>query len=173
MTGAAAVAGCSDDSCGPGGAPDTGLVAAGDAVALTYGNLVSGLNNDCPASDAPAGVVSLTIIGMQVGGSGFITLCVARPDLLATQAQALGLDVPGAEVRIVDLVGIADSCSFAIDSSQPATGSATASGLCGNGSDAAGFALALDGSLSLTRTCGATLDSVRVTLDGRIAVAAN
>jgi hypothetical protein len=173
MTGAAAVACCGDDSCGPGDAPDTGLVAAGDAIALTYGNLTGGLNNDCPASDAPAGVVSLTIAGMQVGGSGFITLCVARPDLLATQAQALGLDVPDVEVRIVDLVGMADSCSFAIDRSQPATGSATASGLCGNGGDAAGFALALDGSLSLTRTCGATIDSVRVTLDGRVAVAAN
>jgi hypothetical protein len=173
MTGAAAVAGCGDDSCGPGGAPDAGLVASSDAITLTYGTLTGGLNNDCPASDAPAGVVSLTIIGMQVGGSGFITLCVARPDLLARQPQALGLDVPGVEVRIVDLVGMADSCSFAIDRSQPATGDATSSGLCGNGSDAAGFALALDGSLSLTRTCGATIDSVRVTLDGRVAVAAN
>lgn len=173
MTGAAAVAGCSDDSCGPGDAPDTGLVAAGDAVALTYGNLTGGLNNDCPASDAPAGVVSLTIRGPQIDGAGFITLCVARPDLLARQAQALDLDVAGAEVRIVDLSGTANGCSFAIDRSQPATGNATASGLCGNGSDAAGFALALDGSLSLTRTCGATIDSVRVTLDGRVAVAAN
>jgi catechol 2,3-dioxygenase-like lactoylglutathione lyase family enzyme len=37
--------------------------------------------------------------------------------------------------------------------------------------DAAGFALALDGALSLKRTCGATIDAVQVTLRGRVAVA--
>lgn len=169
--GAAAAAGCSDDSCGPGGAPDTGLVASGDAVTLTYGRLASGLNNDCPARDAPSGVISLTIRGMQTDGTGAVTLCVARPDLLARQAQALGLDVAGTEVRIVDVNGTANACSVAIDRSQPATGTATSSGLCGNGSDAAGFALEIDGSLSLTRTCGTAVDSIRVTLHGRVAVA--
>jgi hypothetical protein len=170
--GSAALAGCGDDSCGPGGAPDTGLIAGSDAVTLTYGALTAGLNNDCPAPDAPAGVVSLTIIGMQTGGSGLVTLCVARPDLLATQAQGLGLDL-SAPVQVVDVIGTADGCSFKIDPSQPASGSATSSGLCGNGSDAAGFALVLDGSLSLTRTCGATVDSIRIALHGRVAVAAN
>jgi hypothetical protein len=169
--GAAALAGCSDDSCGPGGAPDTGLIAGGDAVTLTYGHLTGGLNNDCPAGDAPPGVISLSIHGTQSDGSGLVTLCVARPDLLAKQAQALALDVAGAQVRLVDLSGSANSCSFVIDRAQPATGNATSSGLCGNGSDAAGFALVLDGSLSLTRTCGATVDSIRVTLHGRVAVA--
>lgn len=169
-SGLAALAGCSDDSCGPGGAPDTGLIAGSDAVTLTYGALTAGRNNDCPASDAPAGVVSLTITGMQSGGSGLVTLCVARPDLLAEQAQGLGLDLQ-APVQVVDVIGTANSCSFTIDRSQPATGKATSSGLCGNGSDAAGFALVLDGSVSLTRTCGATVDSLRVALHGRVAVA--
>lgn len=169
-SGAAALAGCSDDSCGPGGAPDTGLIAGSDAVTLTYGHLTGGLNNDCPANDAPPGVISLSIHGTQSDGSGLVTLCVARPDLLAKQAQGLGLDA-GAQVRVIDVTGTASSCSFAIDKSQPATGNATASGLCGNGSDAAGFALVLDGSLSLTRTCGAIVDSLRITLHGRIAVA--
>ena len=58
---AAGSTGCSDDSCGPGGAPDVGLVASGSAVTLTYGRLTAGLNGDCPASDAPSGVVSLTL----------------------------------------------------------------------------------------------------------------
>ncbi len=175
VAGATAVTGCGDDSCGPGGAPDTGLLASTDTVTLTYGNLISGLNNDCPAADAPSGVVSMTILGHQSDSvlsntSGLLTLCIARPDLLAKQAQALGTDA-GAPVRVVDLSGDANNCSFTVDKTQPATGSATSSGLCGNGSDAAGFAIAIDGSLSLTRTCGTTVDSVQITLRGRVAVA--
>jgi hypothetical protein len=168
--GMAGAPGCSDDSCGPGGAPDTGLIASSGAVTLTYGQLRGGLNNDCPASDAPAGVISLSIHGTQAGGSGLVTLCVARPDLLARQAQGLGL-AAGAAVRLIDVTGSTTTCSFTIDPSQPVTGSATASGLCGNGSDAAGFALVLDGALSLTRTCGPAVDSVQITLHGRVAVA--
>jgi hypothetical protein len=167
--GAAAAPGCGDDSCGPGGAPDAGLIAGGGGVTLTYGGLHGGLNNDCPAPDAPAGVISLSIHGTQPGGAGLVTLCVGRPDLLAGQAQALGLDA-GAAVRVIDLTGDANNCTFTIDRAQPATGSATSSGLCGNGSDAAGFALVLDGALSLTRTCGQTVDSLPITLHGRVAV---
>lgn len=170
VAGTAAVTGCSDDTCGPGGAPDTGLVAGGDAVTLTYGHLTGGLNNDCPASDAPAGVISLSIHGTQADGTGRVTLCVARPDRLASQAQALGLDVADAAVRVVDVAGSANNCTFVIDRSQPVTGTATSSGLCGNGSDAAGFALVLDGALSLTRSCGMVDDSIRITLHGRVAV---
>jgi hypothetical protein len=171
----AAGAGCSDDSCGPGGAPDSGLVASGDAVTLTYGHLIAEQNNDCPAPDAPPGVISLTIRGSQTDATGFITLCVARPDLLAKQAQALGPDAAGSEVRLVDISGTANVCRLTIDrsaSAQPITGSVTSSGLCGNGSDAAGFALALDGAVSLARACGTTTDSLRVTLSGRVAAAA-
>jgi hypothetical protein len=137
---------------------------------LTYGQLHGGLNRDCPAAGAPDGVISMTISGTQAGADGLVTLCVTRPDLLASQPQALGLNVAGAEVRLVDLRGTANSCSFAIDDSQPVTGTATSAGLCGNGRDPAGFALVVDGALSLLRTCGATIDSVRITLHGRVAV---
>lgn len=167
-----AAAGCGDDSCGPGGAPEVGLVASSDAATLTYGQLHGGLNGDCPAAGAPSGVTSLTIIGMQAGAGGFVTLCVERPDLLAKQAQALGPNVAGSAVHVVDLNGTANGCSFAVDRSQPVDGTASATGLCGNGSDAAGFALVIDGSLALTRTCGTAVDSVRITLHGRVAVAA-
>jgi hypothetical protein len=171
---AALAAGCgggSDDRCGPDDAPAVGLVAAGEGVTLTYGALTGGLNGDCPAAGAPSGVTSLTIAG--TGDGGFVTLCVSRPDLLAKQAQALALEVPGTtvEVGIVDVAGTAAGCSYAIDRAKPATGSATSTGLCDNGADAAGFALELDGALSLTRTCGQTVDSVAVTLRGRVAVA--
>jgi len=171
----AAATGCSDNSCGPGGAPDSGLVASSDMVTLTYGNLASSLNNDCPAVNQPTGVFSMTIIGHQAGSvlstsTGLLTLCIARPDLLAKQAQMLGTDA-GAPVRVVDLSGDANGCSFTVDKTQPTTGNATSRGLCGNGSDAAGFAIELTGSLTLNRTCGTTSDSIQVTLHGKVAVA--
>jgi hypothetical protein len=165
-------AGCSDDgdSCGPGNAPAAGLVASAGAVTLTYGQLISRPGNDCPTSGAPAGVVSLTIEATQTDGTGLFTLCVGRPDLLARQAQALGGDTAGVEVRLIDFTGAGGGCSFALDRSQPITGTATSTGMCGNGEDAAGFALTVNGSASLTRTCGATVDAVTVAIQGRVAV---
>jgi hypothetical protein len=156
-------------ACGPGDAPQTGLIASGPAT-LTYGQLIGGLNNDCPATGAPAGVISLTIAGVQTDGTGLLTLCVARPDRLAGQAQSLGQDVAGSEVRVVDLTGTASGCSFTLDTAKPVSGTATSTGLCQNGGDPAGFALTLDGTLSFTRTCGATVDSVQATVHGRVAV---
>ena len=169
------VAGCGggDDSCGPGSAPAAGLTASGDAVTLTYGQLSAGLNNDCPVSGAPAGVVSLTIFAMQTDGTGALALCVSRPDLLASGSQALGPDAAGSEIRVIDVHGAAQSCTFTVDRAKPITETATSKGLCGNGGDPAGFALTLDGALALTRTCGSTVDSVQVTLRGTVAVSAN
>ncbi len=167
-------AGCGgDDSCGPGSAPASGLTAGGNSVTLTYGQLTAGLNNDCPASGAPSGVVSMTIFGTQTGGSGSIALCVSRPDLLAGGSQALGPDAAGTEVRIIDLSGEATSCDYTVDRAKPITGTATSKGMCGNGNDPAGFALTLNGALSFTRTCGATVDSIQVTLGGTAAINGN
>jgi hypothetical protein len=161
-----------DDSCGSDGAPAVGLVASGTDLSLTYGGLTAGLNRDCPAADAPAGVISLTILGTQTDGTGFITLCVSRPDVLTDRSQTLALDDPAAaiEVRLVDLNGGANNCRFAIDRTQPVTGTVSSSGMCGDGSDPAGFALVVDGALTLRRTCGTTVDSVPITLRGRVAV---
>ncbi len=168
---AAGATGCGDDSCGPSGAPAIGLVASNDAVTLTYGQLTSGLNNDCPAAGAPSGVISMTIAGTQSDGSGLVTLCIGRPDLLAHQALGLGGDTASAEVRVIDLTGTANNCALKLDVTQSVSGTATTSGLCGNGGDPAGFALVLDGAVTLTRTCGAAIDSVAVTVRGRVAVA--
>lgn len=158
-------------SCGPGDAP-AGVVASGGPVALTYGQFTGGLNNDCPASGAPMGVISMTILGMQTdaGGGGFFTLCIGRPDLLASQPLGIGFDAAAA-VRVVDFNGQASGCTFTVDRSQPPGGTASASGLCDNGRNAAGFALALDATLTLTRTCGTTTDAVPVTVRGGVAVA--
>ena len=168
---AAGTTGCGEDSCGPGGAPAGGLVASNDAVTVTYGQLTSGLNNDCPAADAPSGVISMTIAGTQSDGSGLVTLCISRPDLLAHQALALGGDTASAEVRVIDLTGTANNCALKLDVTQSVSGTAMTSGLCGNGGDPAGFALVVDGAVTLTRTCSATIDSVVVTVRGRVAVA--
>jgi len=167
---AGAGAGCSDDTCGPGGAPATGLVAAGDQVTLTYGNLSGLAGNDCPDPSAPEGVISRSIEGTQTDGTGLITLCVPRPDLLMSGPRTLGTITSQADVRIVDLQGMASGCTFTLDSSQQPTGTATATGVCADGADPAGFALALDGSVTLRRTCGATVDTVTVTLSGTVAV---
>jgi hypothetical protein len=165
---AAGCGGGGGDSCGPGGAPDSGIVASGGGLTLTYGQLRGSPNRDCPSAGAPAGVISLSIDGKQTdtGASGLITLCIGRPDLLASQSLPLGADV-----HLVDLSGTANGCMLTVDRSQPPGGTASASGLCGNGSDAAGFALVLDATVALTRTCGTTVDTVPVTLRGRVAVA--
>ncbi len=157
------------ESCGPGDAPATGLVAAGDQVTLTYGNLEGGLNNDCPDPAAPEGVVSMTI-NTPMRGDGILTLCVERPDRLANEDLALGLTSAGSDVRVVDVAGASNNCTFSLDRTRPPTGTASAEGLCKNGTTADGFAFVIDGALSLERTCGATVDTVAVTLRGRVAV---
>jgi len=163
------------DTCGPGSAAESGLVASAAGVTLTFGAMTAGQNNDCPAADAPAGVISLTIRGGQTddvgsGSAGRVTMCVSRPDLLGSTQLALGPDVGGSEVRLIDLGGTSNGCSFALDPTRLPTGTVTATGLCGNGSDAAGFALVVAGAASLTRTCGAVVDTVGVTLTGTVAV---
>lgn len=164
---AGGLAGCSDP-CGPGDAPADGLVlAAVDDVALTtrIAGLIAGANNDCPAADAPAGVVSLTIAGASLEGSRPFTWCVPRPDLLASGAIDL------ADARFFDAGATLDGCTLSLPAAPAATGTVTSTGMCGNGADGAGFALTFAGELTLARDCGGTVDDVRVTLTGTVAVA--
>ncbi|HEU0037228.1 MAG TPA: hypothetical protein VFQ53_41745 [Kofleriaceae bacterium] len=169
---AATTIGCGDDDCGPQGAPTSGLVAGDDQITITYGNLTAGLNNDCPDADAPDGIVSMTIMGQQTDGTGLLTLCVSRPDRFASEELGLGNDVAASDVHVVDVTGSANNCTFRLDTTRPPTGTASSDGLCNNGAGTEGFALVVDGALSLQRTCGTTVDSVSVTLRGRVAVAA-
>jgi hypothetical protein len=171
----AAATGCSGPAatCGPDTAPIVGLIVtaatAPTPTALSYGGLVASANNDCPDPAAPAGVVSLTIGGKLDGGTDPVSLCVPRPDQLASGALALGADT-GA-IHIVDLRATAAGCTYAFDRTIAPTGSATAAGVCGAGSDPRGFALTFNGAVTLKRTCGATIDSVRATIAGTVAVA--
>jgi hypothetical protein len=165
---------CDDDAqtCGPEAAPAE-LTASG-AVELVYGVFEGGLNNDCPDSAAPEGVVSMTIAGKQVGATvnRFFTLCVPRPDRLA-DGLALGVNqIPAdpQQIQIIDAQGEADGCTFAFDDTTPPTGTATTTGLCDNGANPAGFALTIDGTYTMQRTCNATIDTVTVTVNGTVAV---
>jgi hypothetical protein len=159
----AALAACSsDDSCGPASAATGDVVAAAPSagVSLRFGQLRARPNNDCPAPDAPAGVVSLTLSGLQVGGDQPLTFCVPRPDLLRG-ARGLGVDV-----EVVDVSGADGACSFRLLPQPAPAGTVTATGVCDNGRDPAGFSLRFDGEVSVERRCGAAVDVLRMTLSG-------
>jgi hypothetical protein len=157
---------CSDTaSCGSPGSAEFGLAVSSDQLSLIYGGLRSGANNDCPDPAAPAGIVSLTVTGSQMGGTGLITLCIPRPDQLSTTGAL------GTSVKIVDLTGTdTAACTYAYDSFHPPTGTVHGVGVCANGSDKSGFGLVFDGFLGLKRTCAGTTDSVSVGITGDVAV---
>lgn len=169
---ATACAGCGDDECGPMGAPSSGLAASSADVTIVYKDLTSLAGNDCPDPDAPEGVISISIEGTQEGGTGIITLCIPRMDLMTPgTGHTIGISQSMADVRIFDLTGDYEGCTFTFDSSRPPTGTVSGIGVCGNGDSESGFALDIDGNVSLRRTCGSTIDSVAVQLRGEIAVA--
>jgi hypothetical protein len=164
-----AFGGCSDDSCGPGGAEEYGTLLSSSEVTLTFGALTSSQNNDCPdtVTPAPDGVVSLTLEGVQKDGPGRITLCISRPDLLA-DGQPLGTPIG---VHIIDLNGDdANGCHYAINSLRPIAGTATAKGLCDNGASKSGWALTIDGNVSLDRMCPTMSDTIAVVFQGTSAI---
>lgn len=159
-------AGCGDDECGPGSAPDVGLVASSADVELKYGNFTSGANNDCPEVDISTGIVSLTITGTQSNATttNYMTFCVPRPDQLAAGVPL------GSGLRIVDFNGEADGCTYTFAGGSVPTGTARATGLCDNGKDPAGYALTVDGNVLLRRTCPTATDMIAVSLSGTVAV---
>jgi hypothetical protein len=152
-----------DAYCGIGSASTTGLVATAGTTALAFANLSASPNNDCPDPATP-GVVSMTIESPD-GADPLLTLCIPHPERLPG-----GLAL-GSAAQLVDLDGTAAGCSFAIDASVAPAGTVSATGLCDAGSAHAGFALVAAGTVSLTRTCGATVDRVSATLAGTIAIA--
>ena len=167
----AALAGCSDDTCGPGNASPKGLLAGDQDQMLTFGNLISSANNDCRDASAPAGVVSLTIGGTQTDGTGLLTLCIPRPDMLAASVSLGGVGAASPNVQIVDLTGTANNCDYAIEQTRPVAGNVISRGLCNNGTDKAGYALVIDGHISLKRTCPTATDTIAVNFNGTVAVA--
>ena len=165
---AAGTACCGGDTCGPGSAKADGLTLTGSGVSVTYAGLTASANNDCPDPAAPAGVVSLTISGTQVGSSFPITFCVPRPDLLGSGVRQLGTDI-----KVVDVgADIGGGCTLSISSTTAPSGPVQGSGVCGDGTDPAGFALDFESdTVTVKRTCGATVDMLTLALSGSVAVA--
>jgi hypothetical protein len=161
-------AGCSGDdaSCGSPGSAGFGLTVSSDEVNLVYGGLTSSANNDCPATDAPAGVVSLTINGTQmstIASAGLLTLCIPRPDQLGSEVNLV-------DVKFFDLTGMDANCNYTFDSGHVPTGTVQGIGVCANGTDKAGFGLVFNGFVGLRRTCATATDSVSVGITGNVAV---
>jgi hypothetical protein len=169
------------------GASSTGLAVSSADVTIVYENLTSLAGNDCPDPDqngngvpdvdepgaVPDPVISISIEGQQVGNpSGLLTLCIPRMDLMvAGSGHTIGTSQSMADVRIFDMSGEHEGCTFAFDSTRPPTGNVGGIGVCDDGDSEAGFALDIDGNVSLRRTCGSTIDSVAVEFKGKIAVA--
>jgi hypothetical protein len=170
---ASGVAACGDgdDRCGPGPIAEQGLVASSADVVLTFDDLTALAGNDCPDPMAPEGVISLSLEGTQIDGTGLITLCIPRPDLLMMGQRTIGTFTSMADVRIIDLMGTYNNCMFNLDTTRPPLGEASARGVCDNGTHVEGFRLDIDGSLSLRRNCNNALSTVAVTLVGKLAVA--
>ena len=164
---AISVSGCGDDaSCGSPGSAGFGLVVSSDTVNLVYGGMTAGANNDCPAADAPTGVISLTIQGNQMTATpGLLAFCIQRPDLLSAGIQL-------SDIKLFQLTGTDSTCSYAFETGHLPTGTVKGIGVCGNGTDAAGFGLVFDGFIGLTRTCPTATDSVSVGITGNVAVTA-
>jgi hypothetical protein len=164
---AISVSGCSDDaSCGSPGSAGFGLTISSDQVNLVYGGMTAGANNDCPAADAPTGVVSLTIQGNQMSATaGLLAFCIPRPDLLSAGIQL-------SDVKLFQVTGMDSTCSYTFETGHVPTGTLQGIGVCGNGTDKAGFGLKFDGFIGLTRTCPTATDSVSVGITGNVAVAA-
>jgi hypothetical protein len=158
------VAACSDDaSCGPGSAAATFEVSNGSDVMLTYGGLTSSAAHDCNST----GVTSLTINAFQTDTQSTVTFCIPAPDMLAKTPGQFGTDV-----KVIDFNGMANNCTLTLDSLAPPSGTVTADGMCDNGTNKAGYALAFNAHLVLNRMCATSNDTVPVTLSGTVAVSA-
>ncbi len=173
---AAALAGCGDDggaTCGPGDAPADGLTITVDGEVVTYGGFTASINNDCTV--AASGVISVSVHGTQIGGTGAFTLCLPRPDLLGADPVALSPSRlppdPADRVQLVDASAtLAGGCTLARDPAVAGAATATFAGYCAGGADPAGYAIGLAGPIGLRRTCPAGVTAVVGTAAGSFAV---
>jgi len=179
------LAGCpSDDApvCGPPDDVGDAITVAADGMTFRYAGFTAGANNDCPAPSPPSGLISVTVFSQQIdpAGTGLITLCLPRPDLL--EGDAAGVEVPldpdnhpaeaDDRAHVIDVAAdLGNGCRWSIDSTQAPSGTARFTGLCGDAEDPAGFGLALTGTVALIERCTGVPDrALTATLDGSAAV---
>lgn len=139
--------GCTD-VCGIAGAPVDGIVAANGEVSAEYGRFVARPDDpSCP----------LAIHGAEVGAvDGAIDLCLHDPHA-----------APDGGLALTALAGAAMNCTFALDPAAPVGGTAHAEHFCDGDHP---FALVIDATATLARTCATGDDATIVTLRGRVAV---
>jgi len=184
-TSALAASACGDDAPPVCGVPDDigdGITVTAEGTTYRFASFTAGANNDCPAPSPPAGLISVTVFSQQVepAGTGLITLCLPRPDLL--EGDAAGVEVAldpdnhpaGAADRahVIDVSAeLANDCRLALDGTGSPDGTAHFTGLCGGGEDEAGFGLALAGTVALVERCTGMPDRpLSATLGGSVAV---
>ncbi len=155
---AALLAGCGgdDETCGPEGAPAEGITITTPEGTVTYGAFTSSANNDCTPPDGSA--TSITLDGVQASPAptGFpphLAFCIPRPDEISAGA-AIPLNLADLDdIQLIDASGEVGGCTYSLDRTVTPTGSITLTGYCGDGLDAAGYALALSGDVALTLSC--------------------
>lgn len=170
--GIAAAAGCGEgDECGPGDAPVDGVTAALANNTVTYGSFTSSPDGNCTTGTEP----SLSIEGIQVdpapigGTTQKIAFCIPLPDAVGGDPMTLGLEDTD-PVRLVEVNASVDPCTYRFDFSPDPSGTITFSGYCDSGLHEAGYAITLDGSVTLRQVCGGDLETIIVDLAGSAAV---
>lgn len=163
---------CGGDDCGPGDAPADGLTGQIGSDTVGFGQLTSSPNNDCNVDGAG---ISLTLDGVQTAPTAtglHITFCLPRPNELGKGPVSLADETM---IEIVDVFARTGDCITQLDRSSPATGTIDFIGYCDGGTNSAGYAIALSGSVPATRTCtgdAGGAESVTFALGGTAAVTA-
>lgn len=162
----ALLAGCADDgNCGPGDAPADGMTLTVGSDTVQFERWTSSPNNDCSEAGHPT---SLTVDGIQAGGSFHVTFCLPRPDELGGSVDLSDSNL----VQVINVAAEINGCTAVKDAMATPTGTAMFTGYCGDGTDKSGYALELDGSVAGTQTCNMTDTPVTIELGGRFAVEA-
>lgn len=156
-----AACGGGDEDCGPGEVTGQ-LVGTVDGTELRYGEVTASPNNDCSVAGAP---VSLTLEARQEGTGRLLVFCLPRPDQLEGS-----IDLGDDRLQLIDLFADADDCLLSLDRGRAATGQLGFAGVCANGTDPAGFALSIDASIPVVRSCPEGDDELVVDFTGEAPV---
>ncbi len=83
--------------------------------------------------------------------SRFFTLCIPEPDNLGNGTFDLGYETSDADVLLIDVFGQTESgAEYQLDQNAPGlAATVTVDGYCGDGSDPAGFSIAVTGQVPL------------------------
>ncbi len=164
---ALALVGCGNDDiqCGPEDAPANGMTMTVGSDTVSFDRWTSSPNNDCSVDGHPT---SLTLDGIQEGGTFHIAFCLPRPDDLGGVTQLSDTNL----IEIVTVSAEIGGCTVVLDPMNPATGTIEFAGYCSDGLSDGGYAVELNGSVNGIQTCNMMDTPVTIQLGGRFAVEA-